>query len=238
MSDIFREVEEDVRREKLEKLWKTYGSWIIVLLALAMAGIGGFEVWQRYEAGLRDKDSAAFVAAQHITDPKAAAAAFANVARTGHGGYAVLARLEEANLMVATQPDQAVALYKEIGNDDHGAVGAVARLRGAWVIADKAPRTDLQSLLQPLLDPGSVWRQMAEEILAYSDYRAGKTLAATGEFAKLAADPDSPDELRSRARAFSAFLTSGGAANHGTVPPPAPAPLPGLAPDAAGAATP
>ena len=236
LSDIFREVEEDVRREKLEKFWKAYGAHLIVLLVLAMAGIGGFEVWQRYEAGLRDKDSAAFVAAQHIANPKAALSAFANLAKTGHGGYGVLSRLEEANLMVVdNRPDQAVALYKDIANEDHGAVGAVARLRAAWVLADKASRANLQTLLQPLMDPGSVWRQMAEEVLAYSDYRNGKTLAATEEFAKLAADADAPDQLRSRARAFSAFLDSGGAANHGVVPPPAPAPLPGLAPDAAGA---
>ena len=241
MSDIFREVEEDVRREKLEKFWKAYGAYVIVLLVLAMAGIGGFQLWQRYEAGLRDKDSAAFAAAQHITDSTAAAEKFAALAKTAHGGYGPLSRLEQANVLAASnRGDQAVALYKDIANDDHSAIGAVARLRAAWVLADTAPRADLQTLLQPLLDPGSVWRQMAEEVLAYSDYHAGKTLVATGEFAKLAADPDSPDQLRARTRAFAGFLTSGGADNHGTVPPPAPAPVPG-APGAAtpaGAATP
>ena len=130
----------------------------------------------------------------------------------------------------AARATQAVALYKDIANDDHGTVGAVARLRAGWLMADNAPRADLQTLLQPLLDPGSVWRQMAEEILAYSDYRAGKTLAATGEFAKLAADPAAPDALRNRARAFAAFIAGGGATNYGSVPPPAPP-----APAAAGA---
>jgi hypothetical protein len=206
LSDIFREVEEDVRREKLEKLWKAYGTHVIVLLVLALIGIAGFEVWQRYEANLRDKDSAAFAAAQRIPDPKAAANAFATLGKTAHGGYGPLSRMAQA----------------DIASSDHGNLGAVARLRAGWLTVDTAPHVELQTLLQPLLDPGSVWRQMAEEILAYSDYRAGKLLAADAEFARIAADTTAPDALRTRAHTFDAFLSGGGAANYGSVPPPAP----------------
>ena len=48
MSDIFREVEEDVRRERLEKLWKAYGNYAIAGLVLLFAGIGGWQFWQRH----------------------------------------------------------------------------------------------------------------------------------------------------------------------------------------------
>jgi hypothetical protein len=63
---------------------------------------------------------------------------------------------------------------------------------------------------------------------------------ADGEFAKLAADPATPEALRNRAHTFAAFLSAGGAANYGTVPPPAPVVPPGNpgAPADAGAATP
>jgi hypothetical protein len=234
LSDIFREVEEDVRREKLEKLWKAYGTYVIVFLVLAAAGIAGFEVWQRYQAAQRDQESAAFVADQHITNPAAAAQAFARLSASAHGGYKTLARLEQANMLAgAGHGPEAVALYKDIANDDHGTVGAVARLRAGWLMADNAPRADLQTLLQPLLDPASVWRQMGQEILAYADYRAGKTLVAEGEFAKLAADPATPEALRNRAHTFAAFLSAGGAANYGTVPPPAPLTPPGGTPPGA-----
>jgi hypothetical protein len=225
LSDIFREVEEDVRREKLEKFWKAYGIHVMALLALVLIGVAGFELWQRQEAALREKDSQAFVAAQHITNPQAAAQAFAALSTTAHGGYGLLAKMEQANgLAAGGQNAQAETLYKDIADSDHGELGAVARLRGGWAMADTASSADLQSLLQPLLDPGSPWRQMAQEILAYSDYRHGKMLVASSEFAKLAADPGSPDGLRGRARAFAAFLSGGGAGNYGTVPPPAPPP--------------
>jgi hypothetical protein len=234
LSDIFREVEEDVRREKLEKFWKAYGIHVMALLALVLIGVAGFELWQRHETTLREKDSQAFVAVQRITNAQAAAQAFAALSQTAHGGYGVLAKMEQANGMAAMgQNEQAITLYKQIADSDHGEVGAAARVRAGWAMAETASSADLQSLLQPLLDPGSPWRQMAQEILAYSDYRHGKMLVASGEFAKLAADPGSPDGLRGRARAFAAFLSGGGAGNYGTVPPPAPtppAPAPGAAP--------
>jgi hypothetical protein len=76
---------------------------------------------------------------------------------------------------------------------------------------------------------------MAREVLAYSDYKTGKVKDAAGEFDTLANDPESPDALKNRARAFAAFLHEGGAANFGTVPPVAPPPAPGEPP---GGATP
>ncbi len=68
MSDIFREVEEDVRRERLEKIWKAYGGFAVVLAVLVLAGVAGFEVWQRHEAAQRAKTSDAYTAAQRQLD--------------------------------------------------------------------------------------------------------------------------------------------------------------------------
>ena len=243
MSDIFREVEEDVRREKLEKFWKAYGDYVIALVALIIVGIAGFELWQRYEVAQRDKASVAFTAAQRITDPKQAATAFADLAKTAPGGYSLLAKLEQANSMLASgQRDGAIALYKEITDQDKGGTGAVARLREAWALADTASRNDLETLLAPLRNVGSVWKPNADEILAFSDYHNNQTAKAAEEFDALAKDPNSPQQLKARTQAMAAFLKQGGAKDFGTVPPPTPAPAPGTvapaAPPAAPTATP
>jgi len=227
LSDIFREVEEDVRREKLEKFWKAYGDYIIALVALIILGIAGFELWQRYEANQRDKASVAFSAAQRISDPKRAAEAFSDLSKTGPSGYRLLSQMEQANSMLAAgQHETAITLYKEIANQDKGAIGAVARLRAGWATVENASRADLQSLLAPLETPSSSWKPMADEILAYSDYRNHDVAKATQEFDALASDPASPGMLKSRARAMSAFLHQGGDKNFGTVPPPGPAHTP------------
>ena len=242
MTDIFREVEEDVRREKLEKLWKAYGNYAVAALVLLFAGIAGWQVWERHEAQERAKVSDAFIAAQRITNPQTAASTFADIARTAPRGYAELARLSEAGAMFASgQTGPAIDLYKQIAKDDNGPIGAVARLRAAWATADTASRKDLADLVKPLDQPGSPWRQNAQEVLAYADYRAMDTKGALAKYAILAADPESPDSLKRRAQAMTDFLRSGGAISYGTVPvspPPAPNAAAGPAPAAPAPAAP
>jgi hypothetical protein len=220
VTDIFREVEEDVRRERAEKIWKAWGKYIIALVVLVFAGIGAWQLWQRHEQQEREKVSAAFIAAQRISNPQSAAAAMSDLSKTAPKGYAEVARLSEAGAMFASgQRDNAIALYKQIAADDSGPVGAVARLRAAWAMADTASRSQLADLLSPLDQPNSAWHENAEEILAYADYRGMNMKAAQARYAQLAVDPEAPDALRARAKAMAAFLKGGGAVSFGAVPP-------------------
>ena len=53
MSDIFREVDEEVRREQLQKLWDRYQNLVIaalVLIILGVAGWRGYDYWQTKKA--------------------------------------------------------------------------------------------------------------------------------------------------------------------------------------------
>ena len=233
MSDIFREVEEDVRKERLEKLWKAYGGFVMALLVLAVLGVAGWQVWLRYQASERGKASGAFVAAQRISNPEQSAAAYDALTKTAPSGYGQLALLSKANALASgNKTKAAVTIYKDLAAKDSGPLGAVARLRAAWLLADSASRSDLASLLAPINTDSSAFRQMAREVLAYSDYKAGKSKEATSEFDALANDSTAPEALKNRTRAFAAFLHEGGAANFGAVPPPVTVPAPGAPPGA------
>jgi hypothetical protein len=219
VSDIFREVEEDVRRERFEKLWKAYGTYVIAALVLLFAGIGGYQLWQRHDQQEREKISDTLVAAQRISNPQAAASAFVDLSRTAPKGYSAVARLSEAGAMLMSgQRNEAIDLYKQIASSDSGPIGSVARLRAAWALAETASRGDLAELLKPLDQPGNAWRENAEEILAYADYRAMDTKSALTRYSLLALDPEAPDALRARAKAMAAFLKTGGAVTYGSVP--------------------
>jgi len=219
VSDIFREVEEDVRRERLEKFWKVYGNYAILGVVLLFAGIAGWQFWQRHELAERQKVSDAFIAAQRITNPQASASAFSDLAKTAPKGYAQVARLSQAGAMMASgQSADAINLYKQIAKDDSGLIGSVARLRAGWAMAESSSRGELAELLKPLDQPGNAWRQNAREVLAYADYRAMDTKSALTKYSELAADPESPQGLRSRAQAMATFLKNGGAVEYGSVP--------------------
>jgi len=233
LSDIFREVEEDVRRERLERFWRRYGVWVAGGVALILAGVGGWVYWQHHQAQERLRLSEAFAAAQRITDPKQAAGAFAEIAKEASGGYALLARMSQANALYATgQLKAAVDMYREIGNADKGEIGNAARLRAAWIIAATASRKELEDLLAPLNRDGSAWQPMAREVLAFSDYRGAKIKSSADSFRAISEDARAPESLRNRARAMALFLENGAGADVGTVPETpaaAPPPLPGAA---------
>jgi hypothetical protein len=231
VSDIFREVEEDVRRERFQKIWQTYGNFIIAAVVLLFAAVGGWQLWDRHETQLREKAAASFTATQRITNPQSAASAFADLAATAPKGYAKVARLAQANAMFAGgQRSEAVALYKQIAADDKGSIGSVARLRAAWALSENSSRSELAELLAPLDKPGNAWRENAREVLAYADYRALDLKSAQAKYDELAVDAEAPDALRSRAKAMSAFLKTGGAITYGSVPPPAPVSAPSATP--------
>lgn len=220
MSDIFREVEEDVRRERAEKIWKRWGAYILAAGVLVFLGIGGWQLWQRHERQEREKISDQFLAAQRITNPRDAANAFVDLSRTSKGGYGLVARLAQANAMAASgQGKQAIELYKEIAASDSGTIGSVARLRAAWASADTSTRNQLAELLKPFDQAENPWRPNAQEVLAYADYRALDMKSAQTKYAAIAADPQSPDSLKARSRAMAEFIKNGGARDFGTVPP-------------------
>jgi hypothetical protein len=203
VSDIFREVEEDVRRDRLEKLWKQYGDYVIAAVAVIVVGVAGFKLWQHYQAVQIAKASVAYSTAMQLgSGGKNAAAAQA---------FAMLADGETAS---------AIALYETIAQKDKMELGDLARIRAAWALADRASKSDLQTLLAPLTDQKSSWRFMAREILAYCDFRDGATKAAQSEYDSLAAEAEAPEAVRQRASAMASLIRAGGGQNYGTVPPP------------------
>jgi hypothetical protein len=237
LSDIFREVEEEVRRERFEKIWKQYGDYIIAGVALIVIAIAGFELWQRYEENQKLKASETFIAAQELAiggNLNQASAAFAVVAKDAPGGYAKMARLSQAGVLeVSGQRNEALMVFKSIAKDDDGLIGDVARLRGGWILAFDGPRSDMDSLLAPLTDPTSPWRFSAREIIAYADFHAALNAKAQKEFQDIANDKDASQTLRRRCSAMAAFLKNGGMSNYGKVPPlatPTPAPANSSAP--------
>jgi hypothetical protein len=227
VSDIFREVEEEVRRERIEKLWKKYGDHIIALAALVVIGAAGVQLYRVYEQRETLKASATFaVAAQQLErgQPAAAAASFASLAKSAPGGYAQVSRLAEADALFASgRRDDAIRIYTQIvqGNDPY--LGAVSRLHAAWAIADGAQRSEAETLLAPLTDPVNPWHNMAREVLAYEDLRSGRTAEALKAYERIAAESEAQSALRVRAAAMVRFLKGGGDANYGSVPPPKPA---------------
>jgi len=213
VSDIFQEVDEEVRREQLKKLWERYGSYLIAACIAVVIGVGawrGYEWWQAKQAA---QSGAAFEQAVTLAESgkhQEAAAAFAKLASDGTPGYRVLARLRQAAELAATDRKSAVADYDAIATDNR--VGQVvqdlAAVRGSFLLVDSAPYSEILQRLEPLTAPDRAFRHSAREILALSAWKAGDMAAAHRWTEMIMSDPQTPPGPRSRAEMLSELIAA------------------------------
>ena len=215
MTDIFQEVDEEVRREQLKKLWQRYGNYIAaacILVVVAVGGWRGYEWWQGKKAAESGTAFEQAVALAASGKHEEAEAAFAKLASDGTAGYRVLARLREAAQIARTDPKAAIKAYEEIAAD--GGADQVMRdfamLRAGFVLVDSSSYGDLKAALEPLTGAKRAFRHSARELLALSAWKAGDTGAARQWADTILADPQSPPGTRSRAEVLSALISAAG----------------------------
>jgi len=222
VSDIFREVEEEVRQERLQKWWKQYGNYVVAGVSVLVIVVAGWKLWERYDQQQRLKASAEIETAAQISaagQNDLAAQAYAQIAKKAPSGYATVAQLTEADELLASgRTGDAVALYMKIADKDKAGLGDVARTRAAWAQGDKLSTAELQTLLMPLNNGKSKWRFMARELLAYRALHDEKPADALKEFTALAAASDAPASLRQRAEAMATLIRTSGGKDYGKVP--------------------
>ena len=94
MADIFQEVDEEVRRERLQKLWQEYGPVFVAVALILVLGVGGWRGYQWWETKKAAEAGAQFEAAVVLSEQGKygeAEAAFAKIAAEGTAGYRALA---------------------------------------------------------------------------------------------------------------------------------------------------
>ena len=211
MSELFDEVDEDVRRDQLKKLWDKYSLFIIAGAILIIAAVGGWRGYQYLEAKKAAEAGAAFDKAAELSEAGQAAeaeAAFADLAAKAPSGYRVLARLRMAAEVASRDPQAAAKLYDEIAADR--SVGApeqdLARIRAAGLLLETSTYPNMLQRLEPATAPGATFRHTARELLALSAWRANDAAAARQWLDVIANDGETPASLRSRAEALQALL--------------------------------
>ncbi len=215
VADIFNEVDEEVRRERLQKLWDRYGIYAIALAILIIAGIGAWRGYQWLQAKKAAAAGAAFESALSLSEAgkhAEAEAAFTQVAAEAPAGYRTLARLRAAAELAQVKPTDAVKAYEELAADS--SLGAtlqdLAAVRAGMLMVDSAPFSDMRQRLDPVSEPGRTFRHSARELLALSAWRNHDFTAARRYIDMIATDAETPAGTRARAEVLSALIAADG----------------------------
>jgi hypothetical protein len=211
VTELFNEVDEEVRREQLQKLCEKYSIFIIAAALLVIAAVGGWRGYQYFEEKKAAEAGDAFNKAVELSEQgkhSEAESAFTDLAAKAPAGYRMLARFRAAAEAATREPQAGAKMFDELAAD--ASIGAeqqaLARIRAAGLLVDNASYADMLRRLEPDAAAGQTFRHSARELLALSAFRANDSTATRQWLDQLELDAETPPSMRSRAEALQALL--------------------------------
>ncbi|WP_153769428.1 tetratricopeptide repeat protein [Labrenzia sp. CE80] len=203
MSDIFREVDEDIRQEKYRRLWDRLGPWVIAAAVLIVVGTGGYRGWLYWQEGQSQQAGDAFFEAVRLSESGDVALAEQKFAELSDatGGYPALAKLRAATDMVREErTTEALAEFDALSRDSSvdGTLRDIASLRAAYVAVDTEDYAAVADRVEGLTGEDGPFRAAAREILAVAAWKAGDVATARSWIAALNDDPATPTDVARR----------------------------------------
>lgn len=214
MADIFREIDEEVRRDKAAALWKKYSTVFTALAVLAVLGVAGWQFWQHREQQASQAVGAKLEEALKASRDNRGAEAesiLVELAASAPAGYRQIARFRLAAETAKRDPEAGAKSFDGLANDASldQLYRDLARLRAGMLRVDLVPYSEIRTALEPLATPQGPWRHSAREFLGISAMKANQYEDAGRWFDAIVTDPASPQVLRQRTDLYLALVRGG-----------------------------
>jgi hypothetical protein len=214
MSDIFREVDEDIRQEKYRRLWDRFGPWVLGAAILIVVGTGGYRGWLYWQDQQSASAGDTFFEAVKLSEAgnyEEAAVLYGEL-ENALGGYPALAKLRQAtDLANSGKRDEALAEFDALAKDGGLMEGLrnVAALRAAYLAVDTQDYAAVADRVEKLTGETGPFRAAARELLALSAWKNGDIETARQWISALEDDPETPADVSRRVSILSDVIRSG-----------------------------
>ena len=210
---FMREVQDEMRKERLARVWERYGVFIAAAAVLLVVGVGGYKFAEYRNLNAREIAGREFEAAAKLASQgkaQEAHQAFETMIKSAPSGYGTLARLRNAGAFAAEgKREEAVAacdgVRKDTGADP--LLRDFAGIQAALLRVDAAGWTEMQNRLKDLTNDTNAWRAPARELLGLAAMKAGQQDEARKAFEQILADSAAPPATAERARILMTILT-------------------------------
>ena len=158
MSDdsFIREVNEEIRQDQMQAVWKRYGSLLIGAAVAVVLVTAGYRAWDWYVTSQASASGDRFLAALNLASQgknAEAATELDQLAKDGYGSYPLLARMRAATLLVQDgKVTEAVAAFDAVAADNSvvESIRQMASLRSAMLLVDHGTYEDVARRAEPL----------------------------------------------------------------------------------------
>ncbi len=211
-SDIFREVDEDFRREQYKKIWDKYGLYIVAAAAAVILIVAGYQYMSYRAQTIAATSGTEFMQAESLAESGKnvdANKAFSALVKDGPAGYRTLSRFRLASGYAAEEKiDEAIKIYDELISDTavDETLRDFAKIQAAMLLINKGDHSQIRQRVRTLAEGSGPWRHSARELLGLSAYGSGNNSDAEKHYNQLASDPTAPQGLRQRAEMMLSLL--------------------------------
>jgi hypothetical protein len=215
VSDIFQEVDEEVRRDQLKKLWDRYQYYAYAGAVLLVLGVGGWRAYDYWENKRSAEAGAAFEAASELSEQGKGAeaeAAFNKISQDSTATYRELALVRAAAEVAKTDPKAGIAAYDKIAANSAVSTDLrdLAGVRAGALLIDGGSYAEARTRLEPLTGADRTFKHTARELLALAAWRSGDIAAAKKWIDTINTDPATPPDERNRMEMLTALMASEG----------------------------
>lgn len=204
MSDIFEEVEEEVRKDRLAELWRRYGIIVWLLAGALVLGVAFHEYRQARQADALQARMETFETAREALntgDYEGAIAGFEELVDEDTRLSPMAAHfLAQAIIAGGGDRARAAAVLSQAGEDDDAAFAKLARLKEAYLRSEQMTLDEASALLSGLAEEETPLGALAGEVIASKAFEAGEIARARRMFNRLRFAAYAPSGLAQRAQ--------------------------------------
>jgi hypothetical protein len=208
---FLREVDDNLRRDRMVRLAKRWGSVIGAVVIVGLLALALFLWWRNHRAqaaGAEAETLAAVLDDSQVgkatpTDPR-----LVQLGQSAHDGYKGLSALTAASLAVHNAPADAAKRYDAIANDgtQPQPVRDLAMIRATTMQFDTLPPAQVVSRLKTLTVPGGPWFGSAGELTVAAYLKMNRRDLATPLLVSIVQDVTVPPTIRGRASSMATAL--------------------------------
>lgn len=209
---FIREIDEEIKNDRIKKLWDQYGLFIILFVIVAVSAAVSYETFKSWNEKRNQQYSNSYAYALNLQNQGRYAESLEvleQMKKADNGVYSDVAEIQIANILVDQgKTDEAVKILEEVVNKKsfNKQMRDVAVIKLASYKLDTAPGEEIRALIAPYAESENSWTNIARELLAMLAVRDADFAQAKKLYNDIANSASATESLKARAKDMLATL--------------------------------